>query len=171
MPSYGSQEKVAAHLDMKVANLRILINKGVIDKPAKPGRYDLDKCRIAYIQHLRESAAGRGGDNELARHRSREAAGRADRIDMLNEKMRGNLVDRSDVINACQTVISNARGRLLQLPSRIAGVIDPEDDRYVIEAQIRELVNEALDELSRLDEVAEPTEERAKRPKAGSEGR
>lgn len=54
----ATQAEVGKHLDLSDRTIRELLDKGVLPN-ARRGALDLDSCRVAYIRHLREVAAGR----------------------------------------------------------------------------------------------------------------
>lgn len=65
----ATQAEIGLHLDLSDRSVRDLISRGVL--PQSPRKaLDLDACRIAYIRHLRETAAGRAAGDHLG-----EAAG------------------------------------------------------------------------------------------------
>lgn len=51
------QKEVAKHLDMTTRQVRNLVSSGVLP-PAKPGGYDIESCRVAYIRYLRGIKSG-----------------------------------------------------------------------------------------------------------------
>ena len=59
----ATQAEVAAHLGVSAKYISDLIGKGVL-KRAPVGKYDLDECRKAYIENIREQAAGRASAGE-----------------------------------------------------------------------------------------------------------
>ncbi|MBP0492098.1 hypothetical protein [Roseomonas indoligenes] len=66
--------EVAEHLDLTDRSVRELQKRGVLPQ-GKRGALDLGECRLAYIRHLREQAAGRAGTKDskhsLATERAR----------------------------------------------------------------------------------------------------
>lgn len=77
---------------------------------------NLDVIRKAYIQRLREAAAGRGGEGavgELAAERARLAREQADKIAMQNAVTRGELAP----VALIEEVLTKAA-------SKVAGVLD-----------------------------------------------
>lgn len=67
-----SQKELAAHLFLTPRWVRNLIREGVLPQPG-PNGHDLDACRGAYLEHLRDLVAGRvkpkppaGGDGDFS---------------------------------------------------------------------------------------------------------
>lgn len=56
--SLATQGEIGANLDLSERSVRQLMADGVIPQGVR-GEHDLDACRVAYIRHLREIAAGR----------------------------------------------------------------------------------------------------------------
>lgn len=65
-----TQNAIADHLDLDQSRVSRLVERGVI-----PRACSLDEARRSYIRHLREQAAGRGGDGQsrLVDQRARQA--------------------------------------------------------------------------------------------------
>lgn len=113
---HPSQAEVAAHLDLSDRSVRELE-----PKLALPSDYNLASFRIAYIRHLREVAAGRGGENslELAAERARLAKEQADKIAMANAITRGELAPARLI----EEVIARAGARMARLLDTIPGLL------------------------------------------------
>lgn len=64
-------KSIAAHLDMSERNLRDVLIKIKLDHR----KATVTQIRVAYIRHMRDQAAGRGGDEQqtLTKARTREA--------------------------------------------------------------------------------------------------
>jgi phage terminase Nu1 subunit (DNA packaging protein) len=99
---------------------------------------------LAYTKHLREQAAGRGADGELARERARLAREQADRVAMENAASRRELAPVSvlelvlakmagDVASILQGVVPKVKRRNPGLTSEALGVIEDE----LIKARMR----------------------------------
>ncbi|MFG1344375.1 hypothetical protein V5F59_05740 [Xanthobacter autotrophicus DSM 431] len=98
--------------------VRDLAQRGVIQRTGR-GRYDRRKATLAYCAHLREQAAGRGGDAEVLTERRREARARAEKVELHNAKSRGDLVSREDVARTWTAIVVDVRAALLAVPTRI----------------------------------------------------
>lgn len=107
-----SQKDIAEHLDMSQQAVSALLEQLGIDWKTS----NLDVIRKAYIQRLREAAAGRGGEGavgELAVERARLAREQADKIAMQNAVTRGELAP----VALIEEVLTKAA-------SKVAGVLD-----------------------------------------------
>lgn len=147
----ATQNDVAVHLDLSQQAVSKLKNAGTLT--TGPGRsgYDLDDCRVAYIRHLRNSAAGRDSTRigSLEAERARLAAAQAEAAERKNARDRRELVPLLDVTNAVTGLIEVVKGRLMQVPARVAkGDIG-------LRGRIESAVVDALEELSmtRVEEV------------------
>ena len=112
-----TQPEIAAHLDMTDRNLRDVLQVLDLDHKQVP----LSAIRTAYIRHLREIAAGRGGDGalELAAERARLAKEQADKLAMANAVTRGELAP----VNLLEQVIVRAGSRMGRLLETIPGLL------------------------------------------------
>ena len=116
--------EVATHLDLTDRSVRELQKRGVLPEAAR-GALDLDACRIAYLRHLRERAAGRTGSGNDEKHslvaeRARLAAEQADAAAMKNAMSRGEMVPVSAVTRSVIGVIELTRSRLVKVPAIVA---------------------------------------------------
>lgn len=55
----ATQKEVAGHLSLTPRRIRDLLKAGILPAGGVGTAYDLDACRVAYIQYLRAAAAGR----------------------------------------------------------------------------------------------------------------
>lgn len=147
----ATQEELAAHLDLSDRQIRDLAAREVLPR-ARRGQWDLDACRLAYLRHLRELAAGR--DAQLAMERARLAKGQADAQEMKNAQLRGELIPREDVVVAWQSVIARSRARLLSLPGKAAPLVAGLSSLAEIKELLTDIVHDALAELASAKIVA-----------------
>ena len=148
----ASHAQVAEHLDMSRQNATDLFSRGVLPGGRGQGKADIDECRVAYIRHLRSKAGGgtgdAGADLDLASERARLAKEQADRQEMLNAQMRGELLARPDVDAAVSAAFARVRAKLLSVPGKAAAEVVAVDQPAEAEALIRDAVCEALEELA-----------------------
>lgn len=151
----ATQAEIAAHLDLTDRTVRDLKKRGVFNADGR-GQLDLDACRVAYIRHLRERAAGRTSDEaeaeglDLVAEKARLAKEQADHYAMRNAEKRGELVPVADYTAAVLSVIEMVKAKLLRIPAKVAKT----DSR--LKGRIADALEDALDELS----AARITEER-----------
>ena len=147
--------EVAEHLDVSEETIRQLKRRGVLHSAAR-GQMDVDSCRLSYIRHLREQAAGRRSDAadaegfDIVKERARMAAMNADRAEMRNRELRGELVPVSAVTSAVVNLVELCKAQLMKIGSRVAGG----DAR--LRVRIEKAVEDALEELT-LTRVEEST--------------
>jgi phage terminase Nu1 subunit (DNA packaging protein) len=143
----ATDREVAEHLDISDRSIRDLRAKGVLPQAAR-GQADLDACRVAYIRHLRERAAGRSSDAaedeglDLVQQRARLAKEQADRIASKNALDRGELVPVSAVTMAVVGLIELSKSRLAKVPA-IVGKSDPK-----LRERIATAIEDAMEDLS-----------------------
>jgi phage terminase Nu1 subunit (DNA packaging protein) len=113
---HPKQADVAAHLDLSARSVRELELR-----LALPPDYSLHDFRIAYIRHLRETAAGRAasGDLDLATERARLASEQADRIAMQNAVARGELAP----VSLIEEVLTKAAAKIAGIFDAIPGMV------------------------------------------------
>ncbi|WP_162260028.1 terminase small subunit [Rhizobacter sp. Root16D2] len=113
----------------------------------------------AYTKHLREQAAGRGADGELARERARLAREQADRVAMDNAVNRRELAPVS-VLELVLAKMAGDVGSLLQgLVPRVRRRVDlPGDALRILDEEVTKARNRAA-AMTLADAEEEPEEE------------
>ncbi|MGF6859660.1 phage terminase Nu1 subunit (DNA packaging protein) [Rhodobacteraceae bacterium MBR-64] len=118
-----------------------LVKRGIATRLGH-NAYDLTTSTRAYIEHLRGTAAGRGGEEQvltLTGERARLASAQADAQELKNATLRGEMVKADDVAREWADVLRALRSRLLAVPSRVRqslGHLAPADVD-VIDREIR----------------------------------
>lgn len=128
-----------------------LVKRGIASKLGHDA-YDLSTSTRAYIEHLRGTAAGRGGEEQvltLTGERARLARAQADAQELKNANLRGELVKAEDVSRAWSDILRGLRSQLLALPSRIRGELGHLTPADV--ARMDRLVRDTLAELGGAD--------------------
>lgn len=157
-----SQDALARHLclDRGARSVRELFDKGVlpgdVDRQAMTTA-DMDRCREAYILHLRAAAAGRQekeNDDPVDDSRDEKvqlALLRAETrkiVIMKRRKLAGELVDRGSVRLAVSTAFMRVRTVLLKIPKKHAASLAKITDPVKAREYLDERINEALSELA-----------------------
>lgn len=112
--------------------------------------YDLAETVGRYAEHLRGTASGRGGEEQvltLTGERARLARAQADAQELKNATLRRELVPAAEVERAWADTLRGLRSQLLAVPSRIRadlGHITPADV-----AQIDRIMRDTLAELGK----------------------
>lgn len=112
--------------------------------------YDLTASTSAYIAHLRGTASGRGGEEQvftLTGERARLARAQADAQELKNATLRGELVQASEVEREWSDTLRALRSQLLALPSRIRADLGHLSASDV--AQIDRIMRDTLAELGK----------------------
>ena len=80
----ATQKQLAAHLGLSDRQVRRHIENGVIPKAEGRGGYDLDDCRLLYIEYLRALASGHAADpnSDYAEQRARYARLKAEKLEL-----------------------------------------------------------------------------------------
>lgn len=108
--------------------------------------YDLASTVNAYVTHLRNTASGRGGEEQVANltaERARLAKEQADAQALKNGKLRGDLVEAAEVERAWSDVLRKIRARVLAVPSRLRQSITlSTSDAERIDRELRDALTE-----------------------------
>lgn len=139
--------EVAAHLDVSSETIQQLKKRGTIPGALR-GQMDLDLCRVAYLRHLRERAAGRapsGGEDDsldLVTERARLAAEQADHWAARNAQSRRDLAPPADITLAVAGLIELSKARLMRVPAKVA------QGDTALRTQIADAIEDALSDLT-----------------------
>lgn len=117
------------------------------------GQYELGPCMAWYIRYLQGKLEKMGPNMnsdtpDLIAERTRLAKEQGDKLAIENSIKRGELVYVSDVVGAWSEHISNARSKLLSLPSKVAPQLVNQPNANVIAAKLREDIDTVLYELA-----------------------
>ncbi|WP_191569056.1 terminase small subunit [Paracoccus yeei] len=120
-PREVSARQLGEILGLNERTVRDLVDRGVVTRTGR-GRYDLFGSILAYVEHLRAVAAGRGGEAasyDLTRERARLAKEQADERELRNATLRGELVEVEAVKREWTDILRSIRSRVLSVPSRV----------------------------------------------------
>jgi len=128
--------------------VRAYAERGIAVKSGR-GRYLLKASTRNLIEHLRETASGRGGHDaveSLTAERARLAKEQADGHALKNQLARGELIPAADVQERWSDVCSTVRSRLLSIPSQLPAEL-PKITRVELDL-IDRLIRNALSALA-----------------------
>jgi terminase small subunit / prophage DNA-packing protein len=137
---------LARWLGVTDKTVRELANAGIAVR-AKRGLYRLEESVRRYCEHIRRTAAQRGGEASLAKMRDqriRIAKEQADALALKNGAMRGELLDAKAVEREWSETLRGVRAGMLAVPSR-AGARLPHltpHDIAEIDAEVRAVLTE-----------------------------
>lgn len=118
----ATQQELAEHLDLSQPSIAVLVKAGVFEAAARGG-LNIDACRIAYIRHLRDSAAGRSGDDNLTTQRTRVARETADKLEIANAQRRTEILEIGPIVQLFSAQAAMVRTQLLSVPSSISPAV------------------------------------------------
>lgn len=127
-----SQESFGQLVGVTQQAVSDLVGRGILPQGETVGAW-----LLAYTKHLREQAAGRGADGELARERARLAREQADRVAMENATSRRELAPVSvlelvlakmagDVASILQGIVPRVKRRAPAITSEALAVVEDE---------------------------------------------
>jgi len=152
-PATATADHLGALLSISGRRVRELASEGAFPR-AKGGRYPVLECTHAFIASLRaREKAKPAPDPAVAaaaidgrQQRARLARLQADRVQLELERERGRLVDAETIRVAYVTLVTQARNRLLGVPSAAKGAI-PHLTVDEIE-KLEDLIVRALEEVA-----------------------
>jgi phage terminase Nu1 subunit (DNA packaging protein) len=131
-----------------------LLTRGVIAKGQSAATW-----LLAYTRHLREAAAGRGADGELAANRAAESATRNELLQIKLKRARGEYVEVAALEQVLATIGAQIASRLEPLPARIKTLVPELSNERLkqIEGEITEARNLAASTSLAVLEADDPT--------------
>ena len=148
---HGADEPVRAAvlaemLGISERAIRSLAERGIVQR-TPDSLYPFAESIRAYCHHLREAAAGRGGQgagSKLTAEREREVRERADHLALRNAQARGEMLPAVDVERRWSIIIRVVRSRMLSVPSRVRQSLGhlTAHDVAVIDREIRAALTE-----------------------------
>ena len=110
----------------------------------------MDECRLIYLNHLRQVAAGRGskdgGGLDLVVERARLARAQAVKVERENAVADGEYLSVGEIHVLVTLTIANVRARLLAMPTRLApilaGVSTDRETHDILKKAISDVLNE-----------------------------
>nr|WP_196482235.1 helix-turn-helix domain-containing protein [Burkholderia vietnamiensis] len=112
-----TQQQIADHLDLERSSVSRLVDRLNVDYRAA----SLDEIRVAYIRHLRESAAGRASETGIDLVAERAMTERVDReIKLLTlAEKKGQFVNAAQLEQAYGQMVGAFQTELLALPDKL----------------------------------------------------
>jgi phage terminase Nu1 subunit (DNA packaging protein) len=143
---------IAKLLDLTPRRVQHLANEGVIPR-AEKGRYELVPAVQGYIRYLRERTIGKDGVviPDIASERARLTREQADKMAMENATSRGELISVHLVRKSLERTFSAFGSRVDAIPRKAVPRLKGCTGDAAREKVLREMVREALNELSDFD--------------------
>jgi phage terminase Nu1 subunit (DNA packaging protein) len=167
-----SGETLQKILGVSHETVRRLARDGHLEKIGR-GRYDLLPSLQKYIEHLREVASGRGGEDEqaeLAREKMLLTREQREGQELKNQILRGELVEASKVTLEWARVMASIRSIWLSIPARIRTALPHLRTHEVdsIDRVVRDLLTDMADDTlsSGSNKTARPRKAQATAKKA-----
>jgi len=130
-----------------------LAKEGVIVK-ATHGKYELWPSIKGFIKHLQDRKTNQwDGDEDdgYEEHRARLTKAKADIAEIEADLRKAQVHDAGAVMAVWADMISNAKAKLLSMPTTLAGRVHGEESLEAIRNLIEEAVTQALNELAEYD--------------------
>ena len=138
----ATQRALAVHLVLSVSRIRQLQYAGVIKKDAS-----LDCTRLAYIRWLRDRISSKS-NSDINNERARLVHHQANLAALEEETRRSKLIPADEINSEWAEMTSIMRAKITTIPEQVAAVGCGITDYNEMEALVKDLVHEALDELA-----------------------
>ena len=145
---------LAAVLGVTRRYIQKLAQDGVLPEPVAHGRYDLEGCARAFIEHLKARAGRSGEASDYAASRALSEAARARLLTMEADEREGELVSlalvKAEVFQMARTV----RDGLQATRNRLVPLLAAENDPLKVDAALRDEFGRLSDEFSSYKRLA-----------------
>jgi len=138
----ATQRALATHLVLSVSRIQQLQYAGVIEKDAS-----LDCARLAYLRWLRERSSSKSS-SDINNERARLVHHQANLAALDEETRRSKLIPADEINSEWAEMTSIMRAKITPIPKQVAAVGCGITDYNEMEALVKDLVHEALDELA-----------------------
>ncbi|MCK5016531.1 MAG: hypothetical protein KAS32_05595 [Candidatus Peribacteraceae bacterium] len=140
--------QVAFILNISKRRVAQLVVEGVITKEAR-GKYELQTVIREYIAYLQTRQYGSTVlPVDLHQEKIRLTTAQADEKELAVSQIRGELIPTPLVLETWQMLRGNTRAKFLSFPHKVAGEVATLTSVPEIEQLVRDMVYEALEELS-----------------------
>lgn len=151
-------KEIAEHLDITPEWVSKLKTMNIL--PHTPGKpLDVDRCRVAYINYLRNKArmTSNTDDGTITEHKTRLTSAQADKAEMEVQVLSNTLIRAEEVRATWTEFVSNVRAKLLTIPAKLAHQVIGLENYGEAEELLTNEIYEALNELTKA-EYTEPDE-------------
>ena len=138
----ATQRVIAAHLDLSVVRIQQLQYDGVFEKDAS-----LDFARLSYLRWLRERSSSKS-NSDINNERARLVHHQANLAALEEETRRSKLIPADEINSEWAEMTSIMRAKITSIPKQVATVGCGITDYNEMEALVKKLVNDVLDELA-----------------------
>ncbi len=125
----ATNDEVANHLGISPTRVSQLKSAGILPE-ARRRANNLTACRVAYLEHLREVAAGRGskdgGGLDLVTERARLARAQAEKCERENAIHAGEYFEVKSFHRIATVTLLIVLSKLLAIPPKLAPLVAPE---------------------------------------------
>lgn len=157
-PVMATNKEVAEHLDCSAEWVSRLKSQNIL--PNAPGKtLNIDQCRVAYINYLRNKArmTSNTDDGTIIEHKTRLTSAQATKAEMEVQVLSNELIRAEDIKNTWMEFVGNVKAKLLNMPAKLAHQVIGLENYAEAEELLMDEINEALTELSKA-EYPEPNE-------------
>ena len=145
---------LSALFNLTDRRIRQLADEGVVVKHSR-GKYDLFQSVQNYIRLIKSNSSVEkvksDTDFDLDRERALHEAVKREKSELSLAVMKGELHEAKDVEKVMTDMLTNFRGKILSLPSKLAPILMARDDVFIIQSIIEKEVHMTLYELSEYD--------------------
>lgn len=106
-----------------------------------------DALPVLYAKTTSPASGGEDCVIDYNVEKARAEKARADKLELANAEKRGELLDAASVVEKWSTEVINAKTKLLSIPSKVSVLIEDDEERRRIFADVNELIRDILTEL------------------------
>jgi len=138
---------VARHLDLTPKRIKQLTEKGILSE-YKPGLYEMEKARLAYIHYLRNQNPDTEENIDYQTERAKLVRAKRQNEEMELAVKTGELHRAEDIERVMSNMLINFKARLSAIPAEQAPKLADTDDPDKVQKMLSKEIKKALMELS-----------------------
>ena len=150
MSNTCSVNAIAQILNLKPRRVQALAQTGIIPKP-EHGKYNLPGCIMAYSKYINDRTSKDDPSQKINKARIRLLEAQAAKAEMELQNCSKDYARITHVEKVLSNMLLTFRARILAIPYRAAALLTGVKEFYEIEQTLKQLLTEALNELSNYD--------------------
>lgn len=149
IPATCSRADLSILFGVSIRTIDNLIASGVVQPAEQRGMYQTLPTITAYLEDLRNKAAGRSKDSALAEERAKQAAIEREISEIKLAQMKGEVLTLGEVATGWASILQHVKSSLLALPGQLRtqiphfGAHEQETARLLV----RDVLNSTADEI------------------------
>lgn len=149
IPATCSRADLSILFGVSIRTVDNLIATKVIVPAEQRGMYQTLPSVVAYLEDLRNKAAGRSKDTMLAEERAKQAAVEREMSEIKLAQIKGEVLSLDEVATGWSSILQRVKGDMLALPAQLRSLIPHfgAHEQETARTLVRDVLNNMADEI------------------------